>query len=74
MILLSFVIGYAAERSRSVIVAVSLHMYIDVLLSNLDLLRFSIVGGPANLGVVAADLAEGRPSSMSVTGILRQLR
>jgi len=34
---LSFIIGYAAERSRSVIVAVSLHMYIDLLLNNLDL-------------------------------------
>jgi uncharacterized protein len=37
VILLSFVLGYAAERSRSVIVAVSLHLYIDVLLNNLDL-------------------------------------
>jgi membrane protease YdiL (CAAX protease family) len=37
VILLSFIIGYAAERSRSVIVAVSLHMYIDNLLNNLDL-------------------------------------
>ena len=37
VILLTFTIGYAAERSRSVIVAVSLHMYIDVLLNNLDL-------------------------------------
>jgi membrane protease YdiL (CAAX protease family) len=37
VILLSFLLGYAAERSRSVVVAVSLHAYIDVLLSNLDL-------------------------------------
>jgi membrane protease YdiL (CAAX protease family) len=37
VILLSFVLGYAAERSRSVVVAVSLHLYIDVLLNNLDL-------------------------------------
>ena len=37
VILLSFIIGYAAERSRSVVVAVSLHMYVDVLLNNLDL-------------------------------------
>jgi CAAX protease family protein len=37
VILLSFIIGYATERSRSVMVAVSLHMYIDVLLNNLDL-------------------------------------
>ena len=37
VILLSFIIGYAAERSRSVIVAVGLHSYIDVLLNNLDL-------------------------------------
>jgi len=36
VILLSFVIGYAVERSRSVIVAVALHSYIDVLLNNLD--------------------------------------
>jgi membrane protease YdiL (CAAX protease family) len=34
---LSFIIGYATERSRSVMVAVSLHMYLDVLLNNLDL-------------------------------------
>jgi hypothetical protein len=37
VILLSFIIGYAVERSFSVVVAVSLHMYIDVLLNNLDL-------------------------------------
>ncbi len=37
VILLSFIIGYAAERSHSVIVAVSLHSYVDVLLNNLDL-------------------------------------
>ena len=37
VILLSFIIGYATERSHSVIVAVSLHMYIDNLLNNLDL-------------------------------------
>jgi membrane protease YdiL (CAAX protease family) len=37
VILLSFIIGYAAERSRSLVVAVSLHCYIDVLLNNLDL-------------------------------------
>jgi len=37
VILLSFIIGYAAERSRSVVVAVSLHSYVDVLLNNLDL-------------------------------------
>jgi len=37
VILLTFIIGYAAERSRSVVVAVSLHMYVDVLLNNLDL-------------------------------------
>ncbi len=37
VILLSFIIGYAAERSRSVIVAVAIHMYLDVLLNNLDL-------------------------------------
>jgi len=37
VILLSFIIGYATERSRSVVVAVSLHMFIDVLLNNLDL-------------------------------------
>ena len=37
VILLSFIIGYAAERSRSVIVAVALHSYLDVLLNNLDL-------------------------------------
>ena len=37
VILLSFIIGYATERSRSVVVAVSLHAYVDVLLNNLDL-------------------------------------
>jgi len=37
VILLSFIIGYAAERSRSLVVAVSLHCYIDVLLNNLNL-------------------------------------
>jgi membrane protease YdiL (CAAX protease family) len=37
VIVLSFIIGYATERSRAVMVAVSLHMYIDVLLNNLDL-------------------------------------
>ena len=37
VILLSFIIGYAAERSCSLVVAVSLHCYIDVLLNNLDL-------------------------------------
>jgi membrane protease YdiL (CAAX protease family) len=37
VILLSFVLGYAAERSCSVVVAVSLHLYVDVLLNNLDL-------------------------------------
>jgi hypothetical protein len=37
VILLSFVFRYAVERSRSVVVAVSLHLYIDVLLNNLDL-------------------------------------
>ena len=37
VILLSFIIGYAAERSQSVIVAVALHSYVDVLLNNLDL-------------------------------------
>jgi membrane protease YdiL (CAAX protease family) len=37
VILLSFIIGYATERSHSVMVAVSLHMYIDVLGNNLDL-------------------------------------
>jgi len=37
VIVLSFMIGYAAERSRSVVVAVSLHAYVDVLLNNLDL-------------------------------------
>jgi len=37
VILLSFLIGYAAERSRSVVVAVSLHSYVDLLLNNLDL-------------------------------------
>ncbi len=37
VIILSFVLGYAAERSCSVVVAVSLHMYLDVLLNNLDL-------------------------------------
>lgn len=37
VILLSFIIGCAAERSRSVIVAVAFHSYVDVLLNNLDL-------------------------------------
>ncbi|MGP8270533.1 MAG: type II CAAX prenyl endopeptidase Rce1 family protein [Terracidiphilus sp.] len=37
VILLSFVLGFAAERSYSVVVAVSLHMYIDMILNNLDL-------------------------------------
>jgi uncharacterized protein len=37
VILLSFILGFAAERSRSVLVAVALHSYIDVLLNNLDL-------------------------------------
>jgi len=37
VILLSFIIGYAAERSRSVVVAVSLHSFVDLLLNNLDL-------------------------------------
>lgn len=32
-----FIIGFAADRSRSVLVAVALHSYIDVLLNNLDL-------------------------------------
>jgi hypothetical protein len=37
VILLSFVLGYAVEHSRSVVIAVSLHLYLDVLLNNLDL-------------------------------------
>jgi membrane protease YdiL (CAAX protease family) len=37
VILLSFIIGYAVERSHSVVVAVSLHSFVDVLLNNLDL-------------------------------------
>ena len=36
-ILLSFLIGYAAERSRSVVVAVSIHAYADVFTAKPDL-------------------------------------
>jgi len=34
VISLSFVIGYAAERSRSLVVAVSMHTYVDLFLGN----------------------------------------
>ena len=37
VILLSFIIGFAVEWSQSVLVAVAIHSYIDVLLNNLDL-------------------------------------
>jgi membrane protease YdiL (CAAX protease family) len=37
VILLSFIIGFVVERSQSVLVAVAIHSYIDVLLNNLDL-------------------------------------
>lgn len=35
VILLSFIIGYAAERSKSVVVAAAIHTYVDLLLNNL---------------------------------------
>jgi membrane protease YdiL (CAAX protease family) len=39
VILLSFLVGFAVERSQSVLVAVAIHSYVDVLLNNLDLYR-----------------------------------
>ena len=37
VIALSFIFGYATERSKSVLVAASLHLFVDILLNNLDL-------------------------------------
>jgi uncharacterized protein len=39
VILLSFIIGYAAERSQSVVVATAIHTYVDLLLNNLRYAR-----------------------------------
>ena len=35
IIILSFIIGYAAERTKSLTVAAALHMYVDLILNNL---------------------------------------
>jgi hypothetical protein len=58
VILLSFIIGYAAERSRSLVVAVSLHCYIDVLLNNLDLYIPLLLALPI-WALLTVDLAKG---------------